>query len=82
MAICSSHREITIDRKTVMVGEVGLGGEIRPVTHVDRRIQEAAKLGFTRVIFPEYNRKGLEIDAEIELVGVSDVHDCLSTLVE
>ena len=82
MAICSSHREITIDRKTVMVGEVGLGGEIRPVTHVDRRIQEAAKLGFTRVIFPEYNRKGLEIDAEIQLVGVSDVHDCLSALVE
>ena len=82
MAICSSHRDIPIDRKTVMVGEVGLGGEIRPVTHVDRRIQEAAKLGFTRAIFPEYNRKGLEIDTEIELVGVSDVYDSLSALVE
>ena len=81
MAICSSHRDIPIDRKTVMVGEVGLGGEIRPVTHVDRRIQEAAKLGFTRAIFPEYNRKGLEIDAEIELVGVNDVYDSLSALV-
>ena len=81
MAICSSHRDIPIDRKTVMVGEVGLGGEIRPVTHVDRRIQEAAKLGFTRAIFPEYNRKGLEIAAEIELVGVSDVYDSLSALV-
>ena len=82
MAICSSHRDIPIDRKTVMVGEVGLGGEIRPVTHVDRRIREAAKLGFTRVIFPEYNRKGLEIDEDIELVGVGDVYDSLTALVE
>ena len=80
MAICSSHRDMPIDRKTVMVGEVGLGGEIRPVTHVDRRIREAEKLGFTRVMFPEYNRKGLDIDADIELVGVSDVYDSLTAL--
>ena len=80
MAICSSHRDMPIDRKTVMVGEVGLGGEIRPVTHVDRRIREAAKLGFTRVMFPEYNRKGLNIDTDIELVGVSDVYDSLTAL--
>ena len=80
MAICSSHRDMSVDRKTVMVGEVGLGGEIRPVTHVDRRIREAAKLGFTRVMFPEYNRKGLDIDADIELVGVSDVYDSLTAL--
>ncbi|MXY99200.1 DNA repair protein RadA [Candidatus Poribacteria bacterium] len=82
MAICSSHRDMPIDRKTVMVGEVGLGGEIRPVTHVDRRIREAAKLGFTRVMFPEYNRKGLDIDVDIELVGVSDVYDSLTALGE
>lgn len=82
MAICSSHRDMPIDRKTVMVGEVGLGGEIRPVTHVDRRIREAAKLGFTRVMFPEYNRKGLDIDVDIELVGVSDVYDSLTALAE
>ena len=80
MAICSSHRDMPIDRNTVMVGEVGLGGEIRPVTQVDRRIREAAKLGFTRVMFPEYNRKGLAIDADIELVGVSDVYDSLTIL--
>ena len=80
MAICSSHRDMPIDRKTVIVGEVGLGGEIRPVTHVDRRIREAAKLGFTRVMFPEYNRKGLDIDTDIELVGVNDVYDSLTAL--
>lgn len=80
MAIASSYREIPIDRQTVMIGEVGLGGEIRPVTHVERRIREAAKLGFTRAIFPAYNRKGLEIDEPIELIGVKDVYDSLSAL--
>ena len=80
MAIASSYREIPIDRQTVMIGEVGLGGEIRPVTHVERRIREAAKLGFKRAIFPEYNRKGLEIDEDIALVGVKDVYDSLSVL--
>ena len=64
----------------LVIGEVGLGGEIRPVTHVERRIREAAKLGFRRVIFPEYNLKGLEIDEDIELVGVSDVYDSLGAL--
>ena len=80
MAISSSHRDIPINRQTVMIGEVGLGGEIRPVTHVDKRIREAAKLGFKRAIFPEYNRKGLEIEEDIELVGVNDVHDSLAAL--
>lgn len=80
MAIASSYREISVDRQTVMVGEVGLGGEIRPVTHVERRIREAAKLGFKRAIFPEYNRKGLKIEENIELVGVKDVYDSLSAL--
>ncbi len=82
MAISSSHRDMPIDRQTVMIGEVGLGGEIRPVTHVDRRIREAAKLGFKRAIFPEYNRKGLNIDEDIELVGVKDVYDSLAALLE
>ena len=80
MAIASSYREIPIDRQTVMIGEVGLGGEIRPVAHVERRIREAAKLGFTRAIFPEYNRKGLEIEEDIKLIGVKDVYDGLSAL--
>ena len=80
MAISSSHRDLPIDRQTVMIGEVGLGGEIRPVTHVDRRIREAAKLGFRRAVFPEYNRKGLNIDEDIELIGVNDVYDSLAAL--
>jgi len=80
IAISSNYRDIPVNRRTVIIGEVGLGGEIRPVTHVEKRLREAAKLGFHRAIFPEYNRRGLEIDEDIELVGVNDVYDSLSAL--
>ena len=86
MAIASNHRDIPIPQKTVVIGEVGLGGEIRPVTHVDRRLREASKLGFNRAVFPEYNRKNYLADTtsglreEIELVSVTDLHGALSAL--
>ena len=80
MAIVSNHRNIKIDSKTVVIGEVGLGGEVRPVPHIDTRIREAAKLGFTRSVFPEYHKKGLEINDTIELIGVKNIYDSLSIL--
>ncbi len=80
MAIISNHRNIPIDPRTVVIGEVGLGGEIRPVPHLETRIREAAKLGFTRAIFPDYHKKGLEISEKIELNGVKNIYDSLSIL--
>jgi len=80
MAIISNHRNISIDPRAVVIGEVGLGGEIRPVPHVERRIREAAKLGFTRAVFPAYHQKGLEINEKIELIGVKNIFDSLSAL--
>ena len=80
MAITSNHRDIAIDPHTVIIGEVGLGGEVRAVAQIDKRLREAAKLGFKRAIFPEYNRKGLELTDDIELVGVKDLYDALSIL--
>ena len=80
MAIISNHRNTSIDRQTVVIGEVGLGGEVRPVPHVEKRVREAAKLGFTRAIFPDYHKKGLEINDTIELIGVKNIYDCLKIL--
>ncbi len=80
IAITSNHRDIPINKRTVVIGEVGLGGEIRPVTHVEKRLREAAKLGFERAIFPDYNRKGLKVNEDIELIGVRDIYDSLSAL--
>jgi len=78
MAITSNHRDIAIDSRTVIIGEVGLGGEVRAVTHIEKRLREAAKLGFNRAIFPEYNRKGLELKEDIDLIGVQDLYGALS----
>ena len=80
IAIISNHRDITIDPYTVLIGEVGLGGEVRPVAHIDKRLREAAKLGFKRAILPETNRKGLDLTEDIELFGAKNLHDVLNTL--
>jgi len=53
LAIVSSLKDQTILKKTVVLGEVGLLGEIRPVQRLDKRVSEAKKLGFTNVISPE-----------------------------
>ncbi len=57
MAIASAAAERQIDEKTVVFGEVGLGGEVRSVIGVDKRIAEAKKLGFTRAIAPRTGSK-------------------------
>lgn len=80
VAITSNHRDIAVDPRTVVIGEVGLGGEVRPVNHIEKRLGEAAKLGFDRAIFPEYNRNNLELKQDINLVGVKNLHGALSEL--
>lgn len=51
-AVLSSNMDMALDRETALAGEVGLAGEIRPVSRLDQRIQEAQKLGFKRIIVP------------------------------
>lgn len=80
VAITSNHRDIAIDPRTVVIGEVGLGGEVRPVANIEKRLGEAAKLGFNRAIFPEYNRKNLNLKCDIDLIGVKDLYGALSAL--
>lgn len=53
LAIYSSHRDIDLDR-TAIIGEVGLGGEVRPIQQMSRRLHEAAKIGIQRAIIPKY----------------------------
>ena len=56
MAIISSYEEKVINIKLCFTGEVGLNGEIRPVSKIESRIMEAEKLGFKEVIIPFYNK--------------------------
>ena len=80
-AILSSSLDIAIDRTVCMTGEVGLSGEIRPVSRIEQRIAEAGKLGFERIIIPSANMHGLNTKkAGIEIVPVSKVEEAFKQL--
>ena len=80
-AVLSSNVDTAIERHVCMAGEVGLSGEIRPVTRIAQRIAEAEKLGFKRMLVPEGNIKGLEAaPRRIELVPVARVEAALREL--
>lgn len=78
MAIVSSFRNKPVDEKTVIFGEVGLGGEVRAVNMASKRIFEAKKLGFTTVILPKSNLTDeVKTIENIELIGVSDIKEAM-----
>ena len=74
-AIISSYRDVPIDNKLVVFGEVGLSGEIRSVSQASQRIKEAAKLGFEKVMLPFSCLRAVkgDIPKDIELIPVGDI---------
>ena len=78
-AVLSSNADIAIPMDTAFCGEVGLTGEIRPVTRTEQRIAEAQKLGFARVFVPK-GTKGIGPVKGLELVQVGQVNEVLSHL--
>ena len=80
-AVLSSNLDIAIDSSVCMTGEVGLSGEIRPVNRIEQRVAEAAKLGFKRIVIPEFNRQQLpKRNWGIEIIGVNKVEEAFRTL--
>jgi len=67
IAIASSLAEKVIDNQAIILGEVGLGGEIRSVGHIEKRIAEAEKLGFKNAIIPSGNKKEIKTTAGITI---------------
>ena len=79
-AVTSSLRECPIDFTTLVMGEVGLGGEVRAISQAELRIREAAKMGFKRCLLPERNVAKLDPVEGIELVGIREVGDALDVV--
>jgi len=77
ISIASSFRDKTTSPGDAAIGEVGLTGEVRRVSRIEQRVQEAAKLGFQRVIIPRKNLGGWTIPEGIEVVGVSNIGEAL-----
>ncbi len=74
IALVASFRDRTVDQRTVLIGEVGLGGQVRPVSQMELRLKEAAKLGFKRAIVP----KGQSFpELDLEIIPVAKVIDAI-----
>lgn len=80
-AVLSSNVDIALSPKICMTGEVGLSGEIRPVTRIEQRISEAEKLGMESIIIPENNLKGIDTGSlSIKVIEVRKVEDAFRHL--
>lgn len=79
-AVMSSNFDIAIPRDTVFIGEVGLSGEVRPVTRIEGRISEAAKMGMTRILIPRGNLKVAAMKVDAEIIEVGRVEECFRRL--
>lgn len=80
MAIVSSFKNKAIDDKMIAIGEVGLSGEVRAVSMVQARVQEAKKLGFTTCIVPFVCKESLKEITGIQVVCVKNVGDAITYL--
>jgi DNA repair protein RadA/Sms len=81
LAIASSFANRSIPADTVVVGEVGLGGEVRSVPRIESRLKEAAQLGFRRCIVPKRCCKAISKDLNLEITGVEVVDEAIEVLV-
>jgi DNA repair protein RadA/Sms len=79
-AIASSFLDKAVPDRTVVVGEVGLTGEVRAIGQAEQRILEARKMGFNRCILPQGNLKRLPEVESIQLVGVRSVPEAVEAL--
>ena len=79
-AIASSYKEKILNQAMAVFGEVGLGGEIRSVTKVENRINEAQSLGFSQIIIPKSNFDRLKKKSKLNVIGVSNVGEALHNM--
>jgi len=78
MALISGITDKVIDDSIIAFGEIGLSGEVRAVSHIDYRVKEAVRLGFTKLIIPKKNLSShLSVPVGVELVGVSNIYQVL-----
>lgn len=80
LAAASSRLNIAIDPGMLVVGEVGLSGDIRGVSQIDRRLAEAAKLGLTRAMIPKSNSSGLANPGGLDIIPVATIEDALQQM--
>jgi len=79
-AIVTGKKDIQIPEDLVFIGEVGLGGELRGISQLEKRLSEAAKLGFKTAIVPSQSMRGVTVPKDINVIPVKTVYEALSKL--
>ncbi len=77
VAIATSLRDVALPPDIIFMGEVGLGGEIRTISQLEKRLVEAAKLGFKKAIVPKSSTRGIKIPEGIEVIGAATISEAL-----
>ena len=80
MAVVSSFKNVAIPKDMVIIGEVGLTGEVRRINLIDKRLKEAEKLGFKSCIIPESNKKDLKETYKLDIIGVSNINEAMKKI--
>lgn len=83
LAMISSFKDVPIRDDTLVIGEIGLGGELRSVSNCEQRIKEAERLGFNRCIIPKHNFKTLSdgFKGNLEIVGANNVNEAFEAAI-
>ena len=79
-AVTSSFKNLSISKDVVVIGEVGLTGEVRTVSLMEKRLKEAEKLGFKTCVIPESNKKLLKDEYKLDIIGVKNIGEALKAL--
>ena len=80
MSTASSFKNKPIPKDMVIIGEVGLTGEIRRISLIEKRLKEAEKLGFKSCVIPEGNKKDLKDKYKLDIIGVKNVNEAIKKI--
>ena len=80
ISLVSSLKDIPVFEDAIAFGEIGLAGEIRSVSHAQERINEASRLGFTKIVMPYHNLKNVTAPDGVSLFGVRNIREAFDAL--
>ena len=80
MVTASSFKNIPIPKDMIILGEVGLTGEVRRINMIEKRVKEAEKLGFKSCLIPESNKKDLKDNYKLDIIGIKDVNEAMKKI--
>ena len=80
MVTASSFKNIPIPKDMIILGEVGLTGEVRRINMIEKRLKEAEKLGFKTCLIPESNKKDLKDNYKLDIIGIKDINEAMKKI--